>query len=259
MVNISDARGYYVVISNELIHNILTHTRELTAVEQKIILYLISLIKPNDYYNKPPYIYEFDVKSYCKICGIEERSTYANLRIKQSLENIATYGFWLTEEKPLYFQWFVTPEIIDNIIEIEIPSKIFKYLVGLKENFTEFELRMILPMSSQYSIAMYELLKSYSFRKEIILDIDYLRRYFGATILNKYGSIVEEKYKDFKDFKKRVLNVALNEINKYTDLDVSWEGIKLGKSYIKIKFTINNKGTLDRYKAYVNNKIKLDG
>ena len=82
-------------------------------------------------------------------------------------------------------------------------------------------------MQSQYSFLLFEQLKSYANLKQRIFDIDDLKSKIGGT-----------NYVNFKDFRKNVLEKATNEINQYTDLEISWEPVNQGRKVIGIKFYI---------------------
>ncbi len=261
---ISKARARLVIKHNDLIQCIVKHKSELTAQQQKIISYILSLIDEKDIEENPNHIYKFSRKMFCEVCGIEPNNGKNIVNIKISLENIAKYRFWINTGKGiLMFQWIVAPYIDKDSIEVQIPQRCFPYLIGLKKNFTCYELWQVLPLKSSYSISLYELLKSYSYKGEYIIDINELKKYLGIVNesneeLIKKG-LEREKYLDFKDLKKRVLAVAKEEINRLTDLYIDWEGIREGRNYKKIKFIIHSKDTLEVYESYKNAKEALDG
>ena len=60
-----------------------------------------------------------------------------------------------------------------------------------------------------------------------------------ADIKEKMG--LEKKYSRFSNFKTYVLEVAKKEINKHSDLNLSYKIIKLGRSPHKIEFTVTRK------------------
>jgi len=84
-----------------------------------------------------------------------------------------------------------------------------------------------LAMKSQYSIRLYELLKSYEYQRKRIFDIEELKLRLSA-----------EHYKRFPDFKRKVLDRALEEINTLSDLDVTYTIIKESRRFAKIEFTM---------------------
>ena len=52
----------------------------------------------------------------------------------------------------------------------------------------------------------------------------------------------------YQDFKSRVLNPAVEEVNSYSDKNVSYEPIKNGRAVSKIRLTVSTKDSLDRLK-----------
>ena len=115
------------------------------------------------------------------------------------------------------------------------------YLLQLKENFTQYELLWTLKFKSKYAIRLYELVKSIHYHDtqeySRAFDLEELRRMLGA-----------ETYKTYQSFKTRVLEPAIEEINQYSDKNVSYEPIKSGRTVSKIELVITSKDTLDRLK-----------
>jgi plasmid replication initiation protein len=87
-------------------------------------------------------------------------------------------------------------------------------------------------MESIYGIRIYELIMSLegtSFKRTF--KIDYLKRMLG----------IEDKYKLFGDFKKKVLIPAQNDINQYSDINLEWELIKTGRKVEAVKLVFKEK------------------
>ena len=57
-----------------------------------------------------------------------------------------------------------------------------------------------------------------------------------------------ETYKTYQTLKARVLEPSIEELNTYSDKNVSFEPIKSGRAVSKIRLTITTKDTLDRIK-----------
>ena len=116
------------------------------------------------------------------------------------------------------------------------------YLLQLHERFTQFELMYTLAMKSQYSIRLYEILKSYEYKHNIILTIDELKKQLFAT-----------KYTRYPDFKRYVLEKALKEIDDLSDLNVSYKIIKEGRTFTKIQFSIQLRSDMkERFTVWKN-------
>jgi len=250
---IEHAREQLVVKDNKLLQTVTRRKYELKAQEQKIVGYLISLIKPEDENKTPPYIYTVDISNFCDVCGID-RTNGGNIQaVKNAIAELSDKRFWLDYgEGELLFRWISTADIKKGStqINVEISTQVFPYLVGLKEKFLQYELWQILPLKSTYSIALYEFLKSYAYKKHIIVSLVQLRSYLG---------IEENKYKDFKNFKQKVLNMARKEINELTDLEIEWHGIRNGRFYTQIQFDIRTKERFEAYEAYRRSRAILNG
>lgn len=230
-----EERNQLIIKDNELIRKA---KYNLTVNQQKIIAYLISKIKPTDTELKK---YEISIQDFCRLCGIDNNHFYTE--IKTIVDNLDNKTFWVdTKEKIFKFRWFSEVEIIkeSGTINIQLNSNIKKYLIDLKEDFTQYELYNILALRSKYSIRLYEWFKSYSFLKEKTIEINELKYILEA-----------ECYTNFKDFRNRVIDKAINEINEYTDLITSYKAIYKGKKVVKLIFYIQLKPPLDRYGSYL--------
>lgn len=228
-----------VVKSNELIQK---SRFDLTLQQQKIVLYLISQINAWDADFK---LYKFSIKDFCRICGIENKWYYTEL--KRAIQDIANKSLWirLPDGTQTLVRWIEKPYINEHegTIEIKLDNDMKPYLLLLKKNFTRYELFWILMFNSKYSIRLYEVIKSFhyneleSYTKQI--NLDDLKRMLGA-----------EHYTNYKDFRINVLQKALSEINKYSDKLVEYKPIKNGKAVELIEFTIKTKETMERIKLY---------
>ena len=241
-IQIAKAREHLIVKDNKLIQNVRRRKYELTALEQKILGFIISLIKPpKNAAEEPQYRYSFDVRLFCKVCGIDydNGKNYAN--VKAALQKLSDNSFWIEEgDDEVLLRWIDSTRITDEIAP---------YLFDLQERFTQYELYQTLALKGAYSIALYELWKSHSFKEKIVISMDDLRTYLS----------IADKYKDYRDFKKRVIEPAVEEVNQYTDLNIKWEPYKQGRSYVAITFYIEKKKQWEGYEAYRRTMAELNG
>jgi len=89
-------------------------------------------------------------------------------------------------------------------------------------------------MKSKYSIRIYEILKSYQNMGQFEFEIGQLKKMLFA-----------EKYELFGDFKRKVLDIAMREINELGDIFIRYEIEKKGRKFHKIKFIIKPKAKID--------------
>lgn len=66
-------------------------------------------------------------------------------------------------------------------------------------------------------------------------------RWFEIDIFRKLMGVPENKYEIFRDFKRRVLDKAVEEVNTYSDLYIKYEIARAGKKVTKIKFSLKDR------------------
>lgn len=85
-------------------------------------------------------------------------------------------------------------------------------------------------LSSKHSLALYEVLKDYQNIGRIRIEIDNFRRLVGVE---------EGQYKIFTMLKKRIIDVAVAEINTKTDLKVVYDLENEGRKIVAIVFRVS--------------------
>lgn len=118
-------------------------------------------------------------------------------------------------------------------IEIIFTVAVVNEITRLSKHFTKYTLDSISSLKSIYSVRLYELISSFSSLKKLeVFDYQILRGQLG---------IEASEYLRMADFKKRVLDLAVNEINEKTDLKITYQQIKNGKTITAFKFTAAKK------------------
>ena len=70
--------------------------------------------------------------------------------------------------------------------------------------------------------------KSLDYKEELYISIDDLKKKL----------LIDDKYERFTTFKTKVLNKAIEEINKYTDLEIEYDLIRKNRIITHIHFKI---------------------
>lgn len=226
--NLVKDRSYFVVKGNELI----TKSRYGLSMEKsKILLYLISRIKPTD---EASTIYTININDFCRVCGYDTNNGYYFTSIKRDIKGLADESAWIEVSKGReeLFRWIDTAVIEKGSgkIQITFHKTIAPYLFELREKYTQYSLLNILNFHSKYSIRIYELCSAVKYHEFYSLKIDDLKK-----------SIDAEKYLKFTHFKMRVLEPAIEDINLFSDLNVRYEVRKTGKAFTDICFFIESK------------------
>ena len=126
----------------------------------------------------------------------------------------------------------------DDTVIFTFDKSIQKELEELR-GYTWMYLSNLTGMTSTYSVRLYEFfamrLGNANKSSKFDYDINKLRLYLDCT----------KKYKDFRDFNKRVLAQAEKEINEKSNIHMSYKKIKTGRSITSILFTFKWKTKAD--------------
>lgn len=233
---------YNIVKSNDLIQK---SRFDLTLSEQKIVLRLIQMIQPQDEEFK---YYSFDIQEFCDICGIDRLSGGNYAYIKNTIQKLRDKSFYIDiDGKEVICSWInkARLEKSSGTIEIRLDDDLIPYLLHLNDKFTVYSFYNILAMKSKYSPRLYELLKSEQYKRCFNYDLSDLKRLLNA-----------ERYELYGNFKQKVLDIALKEINETTDIYVEYEPIRTKKKYTAIRFTVRAKTTDENVKTLIDRKAK---
>ena len=102
--NLIKYREYKIIKSNDLIQK---SRFQLSVQEQKIILYIISKIKPND---KDLSLQDIKITEFCKICGIDYDNGKNYKNVKDTIKTLADKSLWLTLDNgyDVLLRWITT-------------------------------------------------------------------------------------------------------------------------------------------------------
>ncbi len=237
--------------ANELIQK---NRFELSLPEQKTIAFICSMIKPVD--NKENSLqmeYDFSIRDYCKVCGLDYNNGNNYADIKTILKKLSDRSMWLDDGNgEVIVRWLAKARVNkrSGLAKIEIDRDLAPYLFDLGQRFTQYQLNNILAMKSAFSIRIYELMKSYSFQKSKTFDIDELKHLLMVENVKSYSN--------YKDFRIYVLEKAQSEINELTDIKITLEPIFKGRKVVKVKFLIEEKTAFERAKSIARTNIILN-
>ena len=178
-------------------------------------------------------------------------------RFKEAIEKMQKQAFFQIKEvkgkgynmKSIVPIPFVEWNSYNDEVKIEFHREIMPYLIELKEKFTQYALSDLVDLNSKYSIILYKWLSMNYNQYEHYSNkggrrAEQVESYRNPSILVKELRILSDtvnEYKDFRNFDKWVLKKPIEEINKYTSFNVSYDKIKKGRSIDSIVFHITKK------------------
>ncbi|MCB0661384.1 MAG: replication initiation protein, partial [Saprospiraceae bacterium] len=169
------------VQSNELIHA----KYEMTSLQKKILLMLISKIQPDDIDFKP---YRIRARDFLEAADLKSTQIYGKL--KSATEGLLSKVFHIKKSTGmLQITILSSAEYFEGrgVMELCFDPKLKPYLLQLKEQFTIVPLKQVLGLRSVYAIRIYEMLQQFKSTGFFISRVDDL----------KYKLNLEGKYKSY--------------------------------------------------------------
>jgi plasmid replication initiation protein len=233
--------------NNELViqHNNLVESRyRLSLQEKRLMLFLMSQIKPNDDSFKS---IEISIPELANIMELDIKNMYRNMeKVTKSMVGRVLSIRNLDEDSLLHVPWIASAKYFykQGIINFQISEKLAPYLLKIKNQFTVIRLSDLMRFKSIYSLRIYELLKQYESIGCRKMDLDQLRLSCG---------IPENRLNIMANFRMKVLDIAKREINEKSDILIEWEFIKRSRKCVGIEFHIK---TNPNYNKEEKDKIK---
>lgn len=138
-------------------------------------------------------------------------------------------------DKVVRTRWVSRVAYVENSATVELifAPDVAPLITLLEKNFTSYELEQVSELNSKYAVRLYEIVIAWrSTGKTPMIAIDELRERLG---------VLDGDYQITGDFKKRVLDYALKQINEKTDITITYEQHKNGRKIIGFTFTIKQK------------------
>lgn len=115
----------------------------------------------------------------------------------------------------------------DGAVVITWTDEVLRYISQLQSRFTTYKLRNIARLQSGHSIRLYELLMRFNATNSRVISLDDFRSALG----------LEDKYPQFKELNKFVIKQSVEELNQRSDLIITYETIKKGRTVAALAFT----------------------
>lgn len=161
------------------------------------------------------------LKDACKDLFVRQFS-YQEINKRGNVENVLSR--WVSEIR------YIDDEATVKLI---FAPAIVPLITRLEEQFTKYELQQISNLSSAYAVRLYELLIAWrSTGQTPIIELAEFRQKIG---------VLDDEYTRMGNFKDRVLNLAIAQINEHTDINVQCQQHKKGRNISGFLFTFKLK------------------
>lgn len=222
---------HYTVAANDIIKG----KQSMTLQTARLIRLLITQVVKEDK----------DLKTYS--CRITDLANFLNIPSSNlyrdiwqicdcAMKSVVCIGTGNPKRPWEMFHWVSTAKYDgEGTLTLRLSDEIKPYVLELEKWFTQYQLKNILEFSSYYAIRLYELLKcrdgeNKNTKLELEFSVTELRVCFDC----------EKKYKLFADFKRKVIDIAVREINEKSDIWVRPTYKKTGRAITSIIFEVHN-------------------
>ena len=219
-----------VVKSNSLA----TASYNLTVIEFRILQMVfaeISKEKSSDHFHAA---HEFRVyaKEYASLFNVSDNTAYESLQYAANRLFNRYFSFYILARKEnVKLRWIqkVIYSDANGYIGLQLTSDVLAMVGRTPSYFTRYKIKQITNLTSIYALKLYEIISSYSgmIKCTPIIEINELRGMLGVE---------EHEYLRMDNFKARVLDVAIKQINDHSNFQIEYKQHKKGRAIYGFSF-----------------------
>ena len=240
--------NWKVEMSKQLItkdNSLIGASYSLGVVEQRLIFLAIIEAREQKTLIEAGGLLRIYAQSYAKQFNVEKHTSYEAM--KRAVEGLYEAGFAYSkiDERSgkighYKSRWVDKIGYIDDLgcVELVFASDVIPLITRLEARYTEYELKQVVGLQSEYAIRLYELIIQWrSVGRTSQISLVELREKLGLV----------DEYQRIEAFKRRVLELAITQINEHTDITVEYEQHKQGRIIISFTFRFKvkkNKGNI---------------
>lgn len=233
-------------------NDVVNASYRLTLGETRLILACIGKIKSIEAIDKQSN-YFLEVSEYSKLFSITEKSAYFELKnaskkmfdrkVIIDIQNLsdAMRERLSIENGKLETRWIshIAYSSDKKGISIGFSEILLPYLSQLGKNYTKYKLEYVANFNSAYAVRIYELLAEKQF-------LNCTREISIADLREKLQ--LDDKHQVYGNLNNRVIKPAVEQINKHSNMDVTYEPIKNVRSVIGVRFAYTFKDGKDPHR-----------
>lgn len=232
----------YVVQSNSLVEA----KQNLSINAAKIIRGAIMQIRAEDDVFMP---YCLNITELAEFLGISRSNLYRDvdkIRTELLTSNVQFKQVTGRRERWVGFPWVSVCEYDSELgFSIQLNPALKPYLLSLQRSYTQYTFEEIKATSSVYSLRIFEMIQARIKIKKLPINGLYIEIPIQTI---KEALDCEDKYERTFNFKTKVLDIAVRDINENTTYRVSYECIKTsGRAFDTVRFYVNMSYHPQRY------------
>jgi len=201
--------------SNELSMAKLSHGLTINQVQLLAYAIFSTQIDGKTEFHKANFEKKFELEKYHTVRAKEDSAKLSRLQV--TTENLDKDSF-------SYWNVFLGMEYERGLFKFEWSPKFLPHILDLKEKYITNDLTITSKFKSSFTWTLYDYMKGhYGYWHKEVSKIDLLKLFSVEGV---------SSYKDSAQFKRGVLDVAIKEINQYTELEAWYVEKKKGRAIV---------------------------
>ena len=228
-----DAKKHYpkdwVVLQNRVVECF----KSMTLDEKRLFIVATPLARTTKISSNDPIF--ISSSEFSKECGIDLSTAYTALELASERLFTRFFGYTNAEGDRVKMRWLnkVIYKAGQGGSELYFTDEVLLLLreFDALNPYTKYKKEVVLRLRKDYSLDFYHLAKKHQTMGGFQISLDELFEQLGLP----------ESYKRLDNLKNRVIEPSLDEITTNTDIDLTYENVKRGRSVVGFKFTVREK------------------
>ena len=217
----------WVVLQNRVVECF----KSMTLDEKRLFIMATPLARTTNISSGEP-IY-ISTEEFASACGIEITGAYTALGIATKKLFDRYFGYTRADKAKVNVRWVYKTVYGEGGAELYFTDEVLLLLreFDALNPYTKYKKEVVLRLKKDYSLDFYHLAKKHQTMGGFQISLDELFEQLGLP----------DSYQDLSNLKKRVIKPSLDEITANTDIDLTYENVKRGRSVVGFKFTVKEK------------------
>ena len=205
--------------------------KSMTLDEKRLFIMATPLARTTNVSSGEPIFISTD--EFASACGLEITGAYTALGVATKKLFDRSFGYVRADKKKVSIRWMYKTAYGDGGSELYFTDEVLLLLreFDALNPYTKYKKEVVLRLKKDYSLDLYHLAKKHQNMGGFQISLDDLFEQLGLP----------KSYKRIGNLKDRVINPSLDEITKNTDIDLTYENVKKGRSVVGFKFTVREK------------------
>lgn len=233
---------------NELVvkdNALINASYSLSLIEQRLILLAIVITRRHHHNMEWDFLLgkpiEISANDYIETFNVSRQTAYEALQTAS--KTLFQRQFSYQERGEIKGIWHKTSRWVSDIaymnetatVSFTFSPAVLPLITQLEKHLTSYELQQVANLNSSYAVRLYEVLIAWrTIGKTPQITVEDLRDRLG---------VVKGEYERMSNFKSRVLDYSIEQINEHTDIKATYEQYKQGRNVagFTFKFKVKDK------------------